>query len=160
VATITGTKTAQKRASGNKHSFARTRLCNKTGRTAMTGIPPLATGRTCKAQPIKLPQALSVGEETFAFHMKARGLNPVREFQFHPERKFRFDFCFVEQKLAIEIDGGSKSYGRHNRSAGFSADCVKLNLAAQLGYRVLRYTTEMVTRGLADMQVAQILGVL
>src|ERR1700733_14572633 len=99
---------------------------------------------------VKLPKALSVGEETFSLHMKARGLTPVREFQFHSERKWRLDFAFVEQRLGIEIDGGSRSYGRHNRSEGFEADCEKLNAAAALGWRILRYTTEMVTRGAAD----------
>jgi very-short-patch-repair endonuclease len=125
----------------------------------MTGIPPLNLGRVSKVQPIKLPQALSVGEETFALHMKARGLMPVREFRFHPDCKWRIDFAFPEQKLGIEIDGGSRSRGRHNRAQGFEADCIKLNAAIALGWRILRYTTEMVTRGAADLQVAQILGV-
>jgi|SRR5579862_4812020 len=111
---------------------------------------------------VKLPKALSVGEETFDLHMKARGLKPVREFLFAPERKYRADFAFPDAKppLLIEIEGGSNSRGRHNRGSGFQRDCEKYNLAAQLGFSILRYTTEMVTCGTADLQVAQILGVL
>jgi len=124
----------------------------------MVGIPPLSIGRALQTKRVKLPRALSLGEETFAFQMKVRGLKPVREFRFCPDRAFRADFAFPEQKLLIEVEGGTRSNGRHNRAMGFSVDCIKYNLAAQLGYRVLRYTTEMVARGAADLQVAQILG--
>jgi very-short-patch-repair endonuclease len=123
----------------------------------LTVIPPLSLGRARKAKAVKLPQALSVGEETFALHMKALGLNPAREFQFHPERKWKIDFAFVEQKLGVKIDGGSRSHGRHNRADGFEADCIKLNAAVALGWRILRYTTEMVTRGAVAEQVATII---
>ena len=29
----------------------------------------------------------------------------VREFEFHPKRKWRFDFAFLECKVAVEVDG-------------------------------------------------------
>lgn len=61
------------------------------------------------------------------------------EFRFHPTRKWRADFAIPSAKLLIEIDGGAWSGGRHTRGAGFIADQSKLNAAACLGYRVLRY---------------------
>jgi very-short-patch-repair endonuclease len=103
-------------------------------------------------------RAASLGEETFAFHCRAYGLKPEREVAFAPGRKFRFDFLFPEDKLAIEIDGGTRTFGRHSRHGGITSDCVKYNLAVRLGYRVLRYTTEMVEQGTAINDVREILG--
>ncbi len=123
----------------------------------MVGIPPLAIGRAGKR--VKIPKALSEGEETFAFQMKLRGLNPVREYLFAPGRRYRADFAFLETspKILIEVDGGAYSGGRHTRGSGFSEDCAKTNLAVLLGFVVLRYTTAMVKAGIADRDITQLL---
>jgi very-short-patch-repair endonuclease len=109
------------------------------------------------AKRIKLPKALSAGEELFALHMKARGLTPVREYVFAPERKYRADFAFPDRKILIEIEGGTQGNGRHNRAVGYEADCRKYNLAAALGFMVFRFTTAMVKSGVAEKQVAELL---
>ncbi len=62
-----------------------------------------------------------------------------KEYKFHPKRKWRFDFADPANKVAVEIDGGVFAGGRHTRGAGFRADCEKINAAAVLGWRVLRY---------------------
>lgn len=56
-------------------------------------------------------------------------------------RKYRFDFAWPEQMVAVEIDGGQwkASGGRHARDT----DREKHNLAVCLGWRVLRYSGEM-----------------
>ena len=74
---------------------------------------------------------------------------PVREFRFHPSRKWRFDFAFVDQMIALEIDGATWTGGRHTRGSGYEADCEKLNEAAVLGWRVFRATRGMVKSGYA-----------
>jgi very-short-patch-repair endonuclease len=74
---------------------------------------------------------------------------PVAEYRFAPPRRFRFDFCWVEQKIAVEVDGGLWIYGRHNRASGAIKDMEKLNLAVSLGYRVLRFTPDQVRNGTA-----------
>ena len=56
--------------------------------------------------PTKTPRPLSPGECAFALHCRAEKLEPVRELQFHLDRKWRFDFAFVPEKLAVEIEGG------------------------------------------------------
>lgn len=61
------------------------------------------------------------------------------EYRFHPDRKWRADFAIPSAKILIEIDGGVWSGGRHTRGAGFLGDMEKLNAAACLGYRVLRF---------------------
>lgn len=65
----------------------------------------------------------------------------VREHRFHPERRWRFDFAWPEQKLAVEIDGAVYAAGRHTRGSGFRRDAEKLNTAVLLGWRLLRCST-------------------
>lgn len=60
---------------------------------------------------------------------------PVREFRFHPVRKWRFDFAWPQIKLAIEIDGR----GRHQTVVGQRSDCEKANEALKMGYRIIRF---------------------
>lgn len=93
----------------------------------------------------KAPQPLSPGEEAFALHCRIESLEPVREYVFLQDRKFRFDFAFPEKKIGIEIEGATQ-YGksRHSRGDGFESDCEKYNLAAAAGWRVFRFTTKMV----------------
>lgn len=68
---------------------------------------------------------------------------PEREYRFHPERKWRFDFAWPEHRLAIEVNGGG-SRGRHNTIAGATADAEKNNEAVLLGWRVLVYTAKSI----------------
>jgi len=67
---------------------------------------------------------------------------PKRDFRFHKTRKWALDFAFCESKLAVEIEGGVWSRGRHTRGKGYIADCEKYREAVKLGWRVLRYTGE------------------
>jgi len=69
---------------------------------------------------------------------------PALEYQFTPERNWRFDFAWPDVDgtggLALECDGGVFVRGRHARGAGILKTHEKLNAAAVLGWRVL-YTT-------------------
>lgn len=98
-----------------------------------------------------MPQ--SAGEAAFALHCRVEKLDPEPEYRFHPERKWRFDFAFPAQMIAIEIEGR----GRHQSFGGFVKDAEKYNAAAKLGWRVLRYTPQMVMRGDAINDVMEIL---
>lgn len=82
---------------------------------------------------------------------------PQKEYRFHPERRWRFDFAFPERKLAVEVEGGTWNGGRHTRGAGFAADCEKYNAAVLLGWRVLRFDSKAVTSGQAISTVIQAL---
>lgn len=95
---------------------------------------------------MKLPKPLSKLEETFATHLRSGCMPslPEREVKFHPTRKWRFDFAWPDKKLAVEIEGGVYSGGRHTRAKGFIADCEKYNEAAALGWTVLRFTADEV----------------
>jgi very-short-patch-repair endonuclease len=82
---------------------------------------------------------------------------PILELRFHPARKWRFDCAWVPQRVAVEVDGGTYTAGRHTRGAGFAADCEKLNTATLLGWRVLRFTRAMIESGEAVTMIARAL---
>lgn len=95
-------------------------------------------------------------------HLEAELLNqmqdeqlpePVREHRFSTDRKWRFDFAWPNQMLAVEVEGGTRVNGRHNRHSGFQGDCEKYNHATLMGWRVLRYTGDMVRSGEAVAQI-------
>jgi hypothetical protein len=70
---------------------------------------------------------------------KAMGLPPpVPEHRFHPDRKWRFDYAWPEIKVALEVEGGVWSGGRHTSSQGFEGDMAKYNAASVSGWRILR----------------------
>lgn len=93
---------------------------------------------------------MSTIEELFALHCRAhKVMTPAREHRFHPTRKWRFDFAWPSAMVAVEIEGGVWTGGRHTRGSGFTADAEKYNEAALLGWRVLRFTGPMVRRGAA-----------
>jgi hypothetical protein len=66
------------------------------------------------------------------------GIEPTPEYRFHPVRKWRIDYAFPDQKLAIEIVGGAFTRGRHTRGVGFINDMEKYNLAASMSILVFR----------------------
>ena len=112
-----------------------------------------------KAKPkAKKQSAGSKGEQALAAQLQAAGVSFEREQLLIPGRRFRFDFVITGSDLVIEVEGGTWSGGRHTSGVGFRSDCFKYNKALELGYRVLRYTTDMVTKGEAIAQVMEILG--
>jgi hypothetical protein len=62
---------------------------------------------------------------------------PVAEHVFHPTRKWRFDFAWPEQKLALEIEGGLWVSGGHSRGSGRIKDHEKFAEAAAHGWRII-----------------------
>jgi very-short-patch-repair endonuclease len=83
----------------------------------------------------------SVGEMEMELLLKSEGYEFQQEYKFHPDRKWRFDFAFPDEKIAIEVEGGLFTQGRHTRGRGYIQDMQKYNAATILGWRVLRYGT-------------------
>ena len=99
---------------------------------------------------VKPKSKLSDAEELFDFHCRAFGLPAVtREHHFAKSmgRRWRFDFAFIDHKLAVEVEGvvvrrvGKQVVvgGRHGSIKGFKDDCIKYASAAILGWTVLRF---------------------
>ena len=63
---------------------------------------------------------------------------PEFEWRFHPDRKWRFDLAWPGHRLALEVEGGVWTGGRHSRGKGMKADMEKYNAATLMGWRVLR----------------------
>jgi very-short-patch-repair endonuclease len=76
---------------------------------------------------------------------------PLAEYQFAKEqgRKWRFDFAWVEERIAVDQEGGVWVGGRHTRGKGFEADCEKYAEAASNGWIILRFTPKMISDGRA-----------
>jgi hypothetical protein len=85
-----------------------------------------------------------------------------KEFQFFPGRKWRFDFAISswdgeKKDIAIEIEGGAFTQGRHTRGVGFVNDLEKYNHAALQGWRLLRFTPRQVLDGTAIAFIKRVL---
>lgn len=83
---------------------------------------------------------------------------PTTEYAFAKPRRWRFDLAWPTIKLAVEVEGGQWISGRHNRGAGFEADCEKYNEATILGWRLLRVTPAMIDDGRALAAIERALG--
>lgn len=87
-------------------------------------------------------------EDAFAFQLRALGVPPYeRELAFFSGRRWRFDFAWPQLMLAVEIEGGTWSGGRHTTGSGFESDAWKYGLATLVGWRVIRLTGAMVEDG-------------
>lgn len=116
----------------------------------LAGTDSAPLDRPMRALVGKKPAEPSAIEEMFAQHLRAEKLPaPVREFRFDPVRQWRMDFAWPAQRLAVEVEGGIHSGGRHTRGAGFEADARKYLAAMLAGWRVVRVTGKMVRDGTA-----------
>ena len=70
---------------------------------------------------------------------------PEQELKFHDTRKWRFDYAWPKHKVALEVEGGIFSGGRHTRGVGFLKDMEKYNEAVLLGWRVFRVSVPALT---------------
>ena len=65
---------------------------------------------------------------------------PTPEYRFAPPRRWRNDYAWPDHKLALEVEGGVFTRGRHSRGAGMVKDMEKYNELARLGWRLIRVT--------------------
>lgn len=64
---------------------------------------------------------------------------PTPEHRFDSVRKWKFDFAWLESKVAVEMEGGVHSKGRHTRGIGYKNDIEKYNSATAQGWQVYRF---------------------
>lgn len=79
---------------------------------------------------------------------------PYQEYLFLEQRKYRFDFAWIKEKIAMEMEGlyasGQRNVvSRHRSAKGYEDDCIKYNLAMLNGWSVYRFTTNQVKSGIA-----------
>lgn len=123
----------------------------------MTSISTADYKRLYKTKPrakrSKRPKVESPGEEKLAVELRALGIKFEREFKFCPDRKWKADFHLIGKMVLVEVEGGIWSNGRHTRGKGYLGDMEKYNAAQNLGYKVLRFSTEQVMSGMAVGQI-------
>ena len=102
----------------------------------------MSTRTTVKIMAKKKPRPAAPDMFLRLLQHEFKSLEIVKEHQFHPVRKWRFDYAVVDLKIAVEVDGAVWVGGRHNRASGYIADMEKLNTAASMGWLVLRITTD------------------
>ncbi len=86
--------------------------------------------------------------ENFLAMLKAAHVQePVREYEFHPTRQWKFDFAWVEYKVALESDGGAWVGGRHVTGTGYAEDIEKRNAANLLGWHVYHVLSTNLCKG-------------
>jgi very-short-patch-repair endonuclease len=79
---------------------------------------------------------------------------PEAEYRFAAPRRWRFDYAWPQQMVALEVDGGTWVAGRHTRGSGWQRDTEKLNAAAVLGWRMLRCTPQQ----LCTLEMVQLIA--
>lgn len=99
--------------------------------------------------------------ETMAlWALKSHGIpDPELEAMFHPTRLWRFDFCWREQMVALEIEGGIwMAKSGHTGGTAITRDTEKYNEAQILGWTVLRATKAHIQTGQMVDWVKRALG--
>lgn len=116
-------------------------------------VPPAPSVNLAALQAAEAAQARGGDVSYLPDICRAAGLPvPLMEYRFAPPRRWRFDYCWPEQFVAVEVEGGVFAGGRHTRGAGYRADLQKYNTATLMGYRVLRYLPEQLTASLDDLR--------
>lgn len=101
-----------------------------------------------RQRPATVRSSTRAGKVAFPVMCKAVGLpEPKAEHCFHESRKWRLDWAWPEQKIALEQEGGIWIQGRHSRGAGMTKDFEKYNTAAAMGWRVLKATPKQIESG-------------
>jgi len=104
---------------------------------------------------MRLLRKVSAIENLLLFQIRAacKDRPPKTEYRFHPTRRWRFDLAWPEIMLAVEVEGGSWTGGRHVTGSGFEADCEKYNEAVLSGWSVLRFTGDQIKSGYALVMI-------
>lgn len=107
------------------------KLPNKTKKVA----------RTQKSKKITTPKPSPT--DAFTLLCKSElGMECVKEYKFHPVRKWRFDYAIPSALVALEVEGGVWTGGRHINPKGFLNDMEKYNTATLMGWAVYRTTPD------------------
>ena len=92
----------------------------------------------------------SLLESTLLFQIRAVGLpEPAREFKAIPDRRYKWDFCWENERLLIEVQGSiwKGKNGGHSSGTGIMRDHEKNNLAVIEGYRVIYVNGNTIASG-------------
>lgn len=106
------------------------------------------------------------GEELLIFQCGACQLPPhMRNYLFHPVRKWEIDVAWPQFRIGIEIQGGvwgkggdDNSPGAHGHGSGIMRDMEKHNALLDCGWRVWLFTPQQIKQGLAVQHLEAVIG--
>lgn len=115
-------------------------LIPRTRKPALKIKPPKTDGTPAARH--RTPKADKPAETDAFTKICAAALHAecVKEYRFHPTRKWRFDYALPAFMIALEVEGGVWTGGRHTSAKGFLGDIEKYNKAALMGWRLFRVT--------------------
>ena len=106
-----------------------------------------------------MKKKFSEGEALLRIHLGELHVHFTEQFQFCPHRQWKADFYLPDERILIECEGATGYFknpkgevtlgGRHTKQKGFEADAIKYNTAQMLGYKVLRFSSKQIGRGIA-----------
>ena len=88
-------------------------------------------------------------------HLRELRIEFDPEWKFYPNRRWKADYKIWptgkagETTILVEIEGAIWTQGRHTRGSGYTKDLEKYRMAAALGYKVFRFSTQEVLDGTA-----------
>ena len=114
----------------------------------MTYTLVLTRGRSSILRHLKR-SILSDLEDKLEFQLKSAKITGfTREYKFHPKRRWRLDFAWVDKKIGVEVEGGIwLPRSGHNTGVGISRDVEKGNALTLLGWKLIRVTGKMIKNG-------------
>ena len=105
------------------------------------------------------PVPISAQDQIFYALLREQGIDePVKEFKFLENRRWRFDYAWIAAKVAVEVDGGIYGIGKrcpacgrrrvlgHTSVKGILRDMEKGNMAQAHGWCFLRFTPDQLMR--------------
>ena len=92
--------------------------------------------------------------------LKKEGIEFIAEFDFFHKRKWRVDYMITNGKnrVAVEVEGGIWTGGRHTSPQGFIKDMEKYNKLSECGIYLLRYGYDNLTKKETIEQIKQTAG--
>ena len=116
-------------------------------------------------------------EDQLAFQIRVAGLQyPETEYRFAayivggPGRglrvalsekglkDWRFDFAWPDLKIAVEVEGGGWTNGRHTRGNGFAEDLKKYDAAMLHGWTIYRCDADLIKSGKALKTIEKLIS--
>ncbi len=99
-------------------------------------------------------------ESLLLWQIREAGLpEPKTQYQFHPQRRWKADFCYPEYRIICEVNGMTHQASRgHTSWAGIHRDYEKQNAAQLMGYRYFEFDREMIEDGTAINTICEAIG--
>lgn len=105
------------------------------------------------------------GEELLIFQCTACQLPAhVRDYVFHPTRRWEIDVAWPQFRIGIEIQGGiwgksaeDRTPGAHGHATGIMRDLEKHNALLDHGWRVWEFTPTQVKQGIAVQHIEAVI---